>query len=111
MHGIVIGALMKKLKPRMKTNALIFEKKGNPWVSQKEGEKLFGRNLETENPDLDCFLFAKKRQKDTRPEIAGIPIVKAKKKEVRTADASRKIGLLSYKLKKNYPSIRKGGKK
>lgn len=38
---------------RYSSNARIFERKGNPWVSRKEGEKDFGRNVETEDPEYD----------------------------------------------------------
>ena len=32
-----------------------FESRGDPLVSPKEGQKDFGRNLETENPDMDRY--------------------------------------------------------
>lgn len=33
----------------------IFDQRGDPMVTNKEGIKLFGRNAETENPDMDRF--------------------------------------------------------
>lgn len=33
----------------------IFERRGDPMVSDKEGKTKFGRNLETENPDYDRY--------------------------------------------------------
>jgi len=50
------------MAPRLKTNCSIFEERGDPWVSQREGLRDFGRILETENPDLDCFTRAHKRK-------------------------------------------------
>lgn len=40
-------------RPRYSSNAGIFEKRGNPWVSRREGETKFGRNLETEDAEYD----------------------------------------------------------
>lgn len=35
------------------SNSGIFARRGNPWVSKKEGIKDFGRNPETEDPEYD----------------------------------------------------------
>jgi hypothetical protein len=58
------GAAMAK--PRYSSNSGIFAKRGDPWVSRREGEKGFGRNLETENPELDQFTRARKAE--SRPK-------------------------------------------
>ena len=44
----------------------IFEKRGDPMVSPREGLEKFGRNLETENPDYDRF-FAKVARDQLKP--------------------------------------------
>lgn len=41
--------------PRPGTMGRVFETRGDPLVSPKEGQKNYGRNLETENPDYDRF--------------------------------------------------------
>lgn len=41
------------LRPKYSTNSGIFEKRGDPWVSQREAVKDFHRNLDTENAELD----------------------------------------------------------
>lgn len=41
------------MRPRYTSNAGIFAKRGDPWVSQREGVKDFLRNPETENPEYD----------------------------------------------------------
>lgn len=43
----------------MSSMASIFEDRGDPWVTEKEGIKLFGRNVVTENPDRDQYAAAK----------------------------------------------------
>jgi hypothetical protein len=40
------------------SNSSLFEKRGDPWVSQRQGLEDYGRILGTENPDLDCFTKA-----------------------------------------------------
>lgn len=35
------------------SNSKIFARRGNPWVSRREGEQQFGRNLETEDAEYD----------------------------------------------------------
>lgn len=62
-----------KSKGKYSSNASIFARRGDPWVSRKEGERDFQRNLETENPDFDRFVRAKpvKERKpfiDPKPE-------------------------------------------
>jgi hypothetical protein len=44
------------------SNSKIFARRGDPWVSGREGREKFGRNLETENPDLDQFTRARKAE-------------------------------------------------
>lgn len=38
----------------------MFEDRGDPWVSPREGLEGFGRNLNTEDPDLDRYTLAKR---------------------------------------------------
>ncbi len=58
---------------KMSSSAGVFAKRGDPWVTEREGTKGFGRNLETENPDVDQFFYAKKAKEkpvyvDPKPE-------------------------------------------
>lgn len=45
------------VKPSLTPSSVagIFERRGNPLVSAREGREKFGRNIETENPDLDQY--------------------------------------------------------
>jgi hypothetical protein len=40
------------------SGAHLFAKRGDPWISPREGRDLFGRNLRTEDPDMDMFTRA-----------------------------------------------------
>lgn len=40
------------------SGAQLFAKRGDPWISPREGRALFGRNLRTEDPDMDMFTRA-----------------------------------------------------
>jgi hypothetical protein len=40
-------------RPRYASNSRVFEKRGDPWVTRREGVKDFARNIETEDADRD----------------------------------------------------------
>jgi hypothetical protein len=66
-------ARLAVVRARYSSNSSMFAKRGDPWVSRREGERLFGRNLETENPELDQFTRARKAEPkpkfiDPKPE-------------------------------------------
>lgn len=42
----------------------IFERRGDPMVSSREGREKYGRNVETENPDYDRY-FAENKMRET----------------------------------------------
>lgn len=48
------------MKPKYSTNSGVFAKRGDPWVSDRQGLEEFGRVLETEDPDFDAMVRAKK---------------------------------------------------
>lgn len=56
-----------KPSSRLSSTAGVFERRGDPLVSPREGQEDFGRNLETENPDMDQY-FAARRVETLRPE-------------------------------------------
>jgi hypothetical protein len=56
------GAGERHLKPRMSSSSTSFARRGDPWISDKEGLRDFGRNLDTENPDMDMFTKARKAE-------------------------------------------------
>lgn len=45
-------------QPKMRSNSSIFERRGDPWVTDRNGREDFGRNLETENPEMDQYTRA-----------------------------------------------------
>lgn len=62
--------------PKYSTNSGIFAKRGDPWVSERQGLEDFGRVLATENPDFDAAVRAKRVEKKERyvdPKPPGKP--------------------------------------
>ena len=41
-------------RPVLSSSSSMFARKGNPWVTRKEGERDFNRQVEIENPDMDA---------------------------------------------------------
>lgn len=60
------------MKPTYASNASVFARRGNPWVSEREGREGYGRNLDTEDPDLDMFTRAKSAKRPYVPTKTGI---------------------------------------
>lgn len=48
---------------RMSSVGGIFERRGDPMVSAREGQEKYGRNLETENPEYDRY-FAENKERE-----------------------------------------------
>lgn len=48
------------MAPRMKSSSDAFAASGNPWNTDKEGRRDYGRTLETEDPSVDQYYYAKK---------------------------------------------------
>ena len=53
----------------------VFEQRGDPMVTAREGREKFGRNLDTEDPDFDRY-FAEKRQEELREERLASALLK-----------------------------------
>lgn len=51
------------MKPRYSSNSGIFERRGDPWVSDKEGRAQYGRNLFTEDPDFDRYFTERQAER------------------------------------------------
>lgn len=60
----------------------MFDNRGDPMVSPKEGQERFGRNIETENPDFDRY-FAENAAREKAAQIL-------KPSQVDTTNAFRK---------------------
>lgn len=60
------------MKPKYHSNSDIFARRGNPWVSDREGREGYGRNVDTEDPDLDCFTRAKMADHPYQPTRSGL---------------------------------------
>jgi hypothetical protein len=52
------------MKPRYSSNSGIFERRGDPWVSEKEGVREYGRDLFSENPDFDRYFTERHPEAD-----------------------------------------------
>lgn len=52
------------MKPRYSSNSQIFEQRGDPWVSEKEGIRDYGRDLFSENPDFDRYFTERHPEAD-----------------------------------------------
>lgn len=70
---------------KMKSSASIFADRGDPWVTQREGREKFGRNLVSENPEMDAHLFASRQNKHV-PSV-----IRAKPDRERPDDNRRRI--------------------
>lgn len=72
--------------PRPGTMGRVFETRGDPMATDKEGRKNYGRNLETENPDYD-------RMFTQRAEDVFAPLARdlLKPQQVDKANAFRKL--------------------
>lgn len=44
----------KGFKPHMPSSSGAFARRGDPWVTKREGERDFNRQVEIENPDMDA---------------------------------------------------------
>lgn len=51
---------------KLRSNSSIFERRGDPWTSDKEGLRDYGRNLLTENADMDWFTRATKAKEKAK---------------------------------------------
>lgn len=82
--------------PKMSSNASIFADRGDPWVSPREGREKFGRNLSSEQPGQDAYLFAKQATKADEPLV-----VKRSRQPEKPVDVRRQLvsKLLSGKRK------------
>jgi hypothetical protein len=85
------------------TNASVFQKRGDPWVSEREGLSNYGRNLMTEDPDFDRY-FAKTSEK---PD--GESITTGSKPHRRRDDSHLRLAQARMRLKKALKES-KGGK-
>ncbi len=71
------------VKPRLSSNASIFAERGDPWVSDREGREKFGRNLSSERPELDAYLFAGRARKADVPMVVNRPPSSPKPDDIR----------------------------
>lgn len=42
------------LRPHLSSSSGLFARKGNPWVTEREGQEQYDRQVEVENPDMDA---------------------------------------------------------
>lgn len=87
------------------SNARIFENRGDPWVSDREGREGYGRT-DDELPDLDAYWRATKAL--TRDRDRSIPVVKPPLSERDKAllDYARKTADIGNRLRNG---VRIGG--
>lgn len=81
------------MKPKYSSNSGIFAKRGDPWVSEKQGQRDFGRNVETEDPDFDAQNFARKAQ--PKPQY-----VDPKPKKNDEPDYARRRAAIAYQMQR-----------
>lgn len=93
------------MKPKYSSSARIFARRGDPWVSEREGREKFGRNIESENPDFDQYFAGKAGTKeayiDPKPEQRGRDYARLKVNAIRTV-RNRKIGVTDVKETINF---------
>ena len=84
----------KRLGYTLNTN--VFNKRGDPWMTEKEGRKEFNRDHEVfENPDLDRYTKAKKAKPKKEPKTQApkkVSETEAKQLARRRANIAIKLG-------------------
>lgn len=71
------GGFFRGFRPVMPSSAGAFAKRGDPWVTDREGKRDFNRQVEIENPDMDADRqrlarirsFSKEFQDKVRPDF------------------------------------------
>jgi hypothetical protein len=71
------GGFFKGFKPHLSSSSNAFAKRGDPWVTKREGEEGYDRQVEIENPDMDADRqrnarlegFSKEFRDRVKPEI------------------------------------------
>jgi hypothetical protein len=48
------GSFFRGHRPVLSSSSGMFARKGDPWVTDREGQRDFGRTVEIENPDMDA---------------------------------------------------------
>ena len=87
---------MSRKKLGYTLNTDVFTKRGDPWMTEKEGRKEFGRDHEVfENPDLDRYTKAKKAKKKVEPKTQApkkVPETEKKQLARRRVNIAIKMG-------------------
>jgi hypothetical protein len=92
------------MKPRMASNASIFADRGDPWMSDKEGRKDFGRGIH-EDPDLDLSDMMRRgdiRQAPKRPKFVD------PERKTPVASEHRKLVNIARRMNKSLSCNKKG---
>lgn len=83
------GVFDQFLKPRLSSSAGSFEKRGDKWVTNREGIRDYARNLDTENAERDWWLAINGDKTHTRARVADERVIHRNEKPV-GIDATRR---------------------
>lgn len=79
---------------KIKTSCDVFAQRGDPWATDREGRAKYGRNLLSENPEVDSLLFASRVKEVKGNFLAGVRIVPRKSTEDKPDNARLKANAL-----------------
>jgi hypothetical protein len=63
------GGFFKGYKPHISSSAGAFARRGDPWVTDREGKRDYNRQVEVENPDMDADRQRHARIKEAPKEL------------------------------------------
>jgi hypothetical protein len=93
---------MTKKKLGFASNSDVFSRRGDPWVSDKEGRKDYGRdNAAFENPDMDCHTKATKAVPKREP-------APMKSTKSTTATDARRRANIAHRMRKKLNELNRG---
>lgn len=81
----------------LSSTADVFARRGDPWVSEKEGRKDFGRILDLENVDRDAEnhrLSSKFWDKKIADELRSLPSIAPKKRDKKKSLDDKRLSIL-----------------
>lgn len=106
------GGFFRGYKPVMSSSSGAFAKRGDPWVTDREGRQdpAYGRQVEVENPDMDADRqraarirnFSKEFQDRVRPEITPRMTMRE------AVETERSTRLDGYQAEKARPKPKRG---
>lgn len=96
------------LRPYLSSSSGMFARKGDPWVTDREGQELFNRQVEVENPDMDADRQRHERiknnfSKEFQDRVKRVDVKMTMREAVETERSTRLDGYQAEKAKPRKP--------